>query len=327
MPPKEVKNAGAGGVAERLWTFFWMIVNLVSSPCLIWSNKWLFGKLHFNYACVVTASHFLVTGVGLATFSLLGVFEARYLSLATILPLVLANAFCTPLSNLSMQFNSVGVYQIMKILITPSLVLTEYLMFGKVLPRKLCYALIPVCVGAAISTVTDFDFNVLGTSLALLSVVATIALQMYFDKIKNSESLETVQILLFVMPWSSLFLALSCPLFDDVFTSSRDDTVPLIEFEWTFFCVQLLLLSCALAFLVNISGFMIIGRTSPVTYNVVVHAKTVLTIAGGIFLFATKPVTTINLVGMTVTVLGIIYYTKLKMDMTEAPKKDEKDKK
>jgi hypothetical protein len=46
-----------------------------------------------------------------------------------------------------------------------------------------------------------------------------------------------------------------------------------------------LALSGALAFCVNLSGFLVIGKATPVTYNVVTHCKTVVVILGGFLLF------------------------------------------
>jgi len=62
-------------------------------------------------------------------------------------------------NNLSLQYNSVGFYQLMKVLTTPVVVVLQNFMYGVDLPAQLKLALVPVCLGVALATVNDFSFN------------------------------------------------------------------------------------------------------------------------------------------------------------------------
>jgi solute carrier family 35, member E3 len=68
-----------------------------------------------------------------------------------------------------------------------------------------------------------------------------------------------------------------------------------------------LLLSCAVAVLVNISQFMCLGRFSAVTFQVTGHAKTVLVLLGSV-LFLHEVIGGRQIVGMTMAVAGMIAY-------------------
>ena len=55
--------------------------------------------------------------------------------------------------------------------------------------------------------------------------------------------------------------------------------------DWSMTLVTAILLTCLFAIAVNIVTYALIGRTSAVTYQVVGHLKTVLTLIAGYYLF------------------------------------------
>ena len=61
-----------------------------------------------------------------------------------------------------------------------------------------------------------------------------------------------------------------CPFFDDIYA--------LREFQFTTPCLLRIALSCIFAIGVNVSNYLVIGKTSPLTYQVLGHLKTVLII-------------------------------------------------
>lgn len=59
-----------------------------------------------------------------------------------------------------------------------------------------------------------------------------------------------------------------CPMFDDVTALSK--------YQYTLPTVMRILLSCVFALGVNISNYLVLGKTSPLTYQVLGHLKTIL---------------------------------------------------
>ncbi len=73
----------------------------------------------------------------------------------------------------SLQLNSVGLYQILKICTTPTIVLIEFFGYGKTTPPDRLAALALICIGAAAVTVSDVDIRLLGLCAGILGVLVT----------------------------------------------------------------------------------------------------------------------------------------------------------
>ena len=76
--------------------------------------------------------------------------------------------------------------------------------------------------------------------------------------------------------------------------------------------VTLLVLSSSLAFMVNLSIFLVIGKTSPLSYNVLGHAKLCCIIVSSVFYFH-EVLTLSSGCGVALAVCGIVIYTHLRM--------------
>lgn len=67
-------------------------------------------------------------------------------------------------------------------------------------------------------------------------------------------------------------------------------------------------LSCLIAVFVNLSTFLVIGKTSPVTYQVLGHLKTCLVLGLGYTLLH-DPFTARNIIGILVAIIGMAMYS------------------
>lgn len=72
-------------------------------------------------------------------------------------------------------------------------------------------------------------------------------------------------------------------------------------------------------FLVNISIFLVIGRSSPLSYNILGHSKTVVVLLSDYILF-NRPLTFKSTVGILLTLTGIFWYTSLKLEKANKEK-------
>jgi len=120
-----------------------------------------------------------------------------------------------------------------------------------------------------------------------------------------------MQLLVYQSPISAVMLLFIIPIFDDVSA--------LMVYEYTVNSVSLILLSAALAFFVNLSIFLVIGRTSAVTYNVVGHFKLCVVIFSGFVVFGNE-VKFWNMVGLVITICSVVLYTHIKLQAQNAPK-------
>jgi len=285
-------------------TSLFMLFNLVSSPTLIFINKSIFHDYHYNFATALTCMHFFCTGIGLWCCARMKLFQPKEIPFTALIPLVICNTVCTPLANLSMQMNSLGFYQVMKIAITPCVVAMEYFVYRKTLDRRLALCLVPVCIGVTICTVTDVEVRLFGAIVASMMTLSTVFVQVVFKNFQEKHKVDSMQLLFYVMPMSAVAQLLTLPL--------TEDMAALRAFDYSSHFMGIMALSGFMAFCVNLSGFLVIGKATPVTYNVVTHCKTVVVILGGFVLFA-SPLILKNLIGILITLFGAWSYAYCKL--------------
>ncbi|KAL0389126.1 UNVERIFIED_CONTAM: UDP-xylose transporter 3 [Sesamum calycinum] len=171
----------------------------------------------------------------------------------------------------------VYAFQMTKLAIIPCTVLLEILFFRKIFSRNVQLSLVVLLLGVGIATVTDLQLNVLGSILSLLAVVTTCGC--------------TNAITLFV----------TGPFVDGFLTNQN-----VYAFNYTPQVLAFIVLSCLISVAVNFSTFLVIGKTSPVTYQVLGHLKTCLVLAFG-YVLLQDPFSWRNILGILIAMVGIGY--------------------
>lgn len=290
-------------------TPFYLFLNAASSIGIVFSNKLIFQVYAFKYGTLLTFIHFIFTFLGLEVCRRLGVFEIKHVEVRKVLPLCASFCGFVALTNLSLVYNSVGFYQLMKVLTTPIIVVIQTLFYNETFPMNIKLSLLLTCVGVAIATVTDSEANFVGTCVALSALLVTCMYQIWVGTKQKELECNSYQLLYWQAPISAIMLIPMIPLLDDLSTLTA---MPPPE---TTFAI---IVSSVLAFLVNLSIFLVIGRTSPVTYNVLGHFKLTIILSLGFIAFG-SPIDIRNITGILVTLSGVIWYTHLKMN--QAPNK------
>ncbi|KAL2539979.1 putative membrane protein [Abeliophyllum distichum] len=72
--------------------------------------------------------------------------------------------------------------------------------------------------------------------------------------------------------------------------------------------IVFIVLSCLISVSVNFSTFLVIGKTSPVTYQVLGHLKTCLVLAFG-YVLLSNPFSWRNIFGIMVALVGMVLYS------------------
>jgi len=280
---------------------FYLFLNASSSICIVFANKYLFEYYNFAFGTLLTFLHFLTTYFGLELCCFFGMFERKHVDIMKVIPL--CGSFCgfVVLTNLSLQYNSVGFYQLMKVLTTPVIVFLQTLFYNETFSFQIKLSLIIICLGVIISTVTDVQLNMLGTVIATLAVFVTSQYQIWVGTKQKELEVNSMQLLMYQAPISAAMLIPCIPLLDN---TSKLTTPNLAT-------ACLILVSCFFALLVNLSTFLVIGKTSPITYNVLGHFKLTVILVLGFVLFS-YPLDYKNLTGIAMTLLGVFYYTHLK---------------
>eukprot|EP00667_Euglena_gracilis_P030904 EG_transcript_43593 len=104
--------------------------NVAASLGCILLNKAVFATLRWPHGAALTAAHFYATFVGLLLCAAGGLFEVRRLPVRRVLGLSVSFAVFIVTMNLSLRHNSVGFYQVSKVIDTPFVYLIQSLVYG-----------------------------------------------------------------------------------------------------------------------------------------------------------------------------------------------------
>ncbi|URE49116.1 Triose-phosphate Transporter family [Musa troglodytarum] len=293
---------GEGG-GFQLGTVGALSLSVVSSVSIVICNKALMSSLGFIFATTLTSWHLLVTFCSLHVALLMKLFEHKPFDRKAVMGFGVLNGISIGLLNLSLGFNSVGFYQMTKLAIIPCTVFLETVFLAKKFSRSIQLSLTILLLGVGIATVTDLQLNLLGSVLSLLAVVTTCIAQIMTNTIQKKFKVSSTQLLYQSAPYQALTLFVSGPFLDGLLTNQN-----VFAFNYTPQVLIFIVLSCLISVSVNFSTFFVIGKTSPVTYQVLGHLKTCLVLAFG-YVLLHDPFSWRNIFGILVAIVGMVFYS------------------
>lgn len=282
--------------------------NFFSSTGIVSANKLVY-TAGFKFGATLTFIHFVCTGLGLLLLAKMGVFQPKRLDVRKAFKLALAGMGFVVFSNLSLQHNSVGFYQVMKHMTVVGVVIIEAVVFRKFLPKIFLAALGTMCLGVIVTGTTDFQLNFVGTLFALANILCTSFYQIWCGSLQKSLEANPLQLQLYIAPLSALSIIPIVPIFDNY---SLTDPKSIFHFVPTTYNVSAIMFTGLLALCVNVSIFLVIGKTSAVTYNVVGNGKTAFLFIIDFLVFG-RPFEPTNVFGMALALSGVVWYTQLKL--------------
>ncbi|XP_010922728.1 UDP-xylose transporter 3 isoform X1 [Elaeis guineensis] len=288
---------------SRLGTVGALSLSVVSSVSIVICNKALISTLGFTFATTLTSWHLLVTFCSLHVALWMKLFEHKPFDPRAVMGFGILNGISIGLLNLSLGFNSVGFYQMTKLAIIPCTVLLETLFFRKRFSRSIQLSLLVLLFGVGIATVTDLQLNMLGSVLSLLAIFTTCIAQIMTNTIQKRFKVSSTQLLYQSSPYQALTLFIIGPFLDGLLTNQN-----VFAFNYTPQVLVFIVLSCLISVSVNFSTFLVIGKTSPVTYQVLGHLKTCLVLAFG-YVLLHDPFSWRNILGILIAVVGMILYS------------------
>eukprot|EP00803_Ostreobium_quekettii_P003043 evm.model.scf_3596.1 EVM.evm.TU.scf_3596.1 scf_3596:6303-11556(-) len=280
-----------------VWT-----LNVSSAVVIIMVNKLLIGDqgYAFKFAATLSGLHFLASSGAMQIQKALGVLKPTgEVPLRDIAIFVLVNDLSIVSLNISLMVNTVGFYQIAKLLNIPFVCFVEWLWLKRQFTLPVTGSICMVVFGVAMVTVTDVTVSTMGLNVALLSVVAAGMQQVLCSVLQSKYKTSSSELLLV----SGLPIGLSLVTFGpfvDYFKTGQW----VLEFPYHIMVVALIVMSSSVAILVNISQFMCLGRFSAVAYQVMGHSKTFMVLAGGVAFFG-ETISAKQGLGMLVAVTGM----------------------
>ena len=234
---------------------------------------------------------------------------------AQVVPLAGAYVGYVVLNNLSLKLNTVGFYQISKICIMPTLIVIEILLFGRWPSRRVLGAVMLVCLGVALATVTDstVSTNILGLAVGLAAILVTAMYQVWAGSKQKELQTSSMQLLHQYTPIAGMMLAILVPMLEPVgLFEIHSDKPTLLGYHYSLVSVTAIAISSILGLMVSLSTFLVIGATSSLTYNIVGHMKTVTILTGGCLIFGDS-MTATKFAGITVAMAGIAWYSQMQL--------------
>lgn len=291
--------------------------------------------LQFSFPWLLTFLHAAFASLGTFSMMHMGYFKLSRLGRRENLALLAFSALFTAniaLSNLSLAMVSVPFYQTMRMLCPIFTILIYRVWYGRSYSAMTYLSLVPLIIGAAMTTAGEMTFTDAGFLLTILGVILAAV------KVRRQSNPQSTQVprlrltalqtvvtnrfmtgplalapLEFVMRMSPLaaLQALACATvsgevvgFRSLISSGNISLSP---------AIASLAGNGFLAFLLNVASFQTNKLAGALTMTVCGNLKQCLTVLIGIFLFKIS-VDVLNGAGMGVTMLGAAVYSKAELD-------------
>ncbi|KAK3102261.1 hypothetical protein FSP39_010006 [Pinctada imbricata] len=288
---------------SRAFTIFALILNVTASIAIVLVNKIIYTRFGFPNVSL-TCLHFIVTSLGLFICQYFNVFQPKSVPISKMIPLALTFCGFVVFTNLSLETNTVGTYQLIKTMTTPIIMVIQTMFYEKSFSMRIKLTVIPITIGVFLNSCYDMKFNFLGIIFASIGVLVTSLYQVWVAEKQTEFQMDSMQLLFYQAPLSASMLMLVIPFVEPPIFSIHGALG-----SWPTTALVLVFLSGCIAFVVNLSIYWIIGNLSPVTYNFVGHFKFCVTIVIGFVIFK-DPFQIIQVMGILLTLCGKSIYVK-----------------
>lgn len=230
----------------------------------------------------------------------------------TILPLSFGKFFSTVSSHFSISKVAVSYAHTIKASMPIFVLLLGRVIWGERQPVKIYCSVIPIFIGIGMATISEINFDLVGTLSAFVSTIG-FALQGLYTKKALSDLNMHQHLLLQYLSMYGLIMMLPLWLYTDapeILIKIREvsDSSSNLSLQHVFLY---LFMSGVMAFLQGVSAFTIISLISTVSYSVANATKRIVVIVVSI-LTLKNPVTAYNFLGMMVACFGVFNYNRVK---------------
>ncbi|XP_037483475.1 probable sugar phosphate/phosphate translocator At3g11320 [Triticum urartu] len=305
--------AAASGPSGRLRTAGLVAAWYASNIGVLLLNKYLLSVYGFRYPVFLTACHMSASAL------LSSAFAAATSSSSPRRPLsrgqaarvaVLGAVFCGSVvaGNVSLRYLPVSFNQAVGATTPFFTALIAYAVAGRREARATYAALLPVVAGVVIATGGEPSFHLFGFIMCV-GATAGRALKTVLQGIllsSEEEKLNSMDLLWYMAPVAVVLLVPATLMMEPdalgaAAALAREDP----SFVW------LLLGNSSLAYLVNLTNFLVTKHTSPLTLQVLGNAKGAVAVVVSILIFK-NPVTVMGMLGYGVTIAGVVLYGEAK---------------
>lgn len=315
-PPSDVRNSAVGFpigsyLSPNVFTIVIILSWYFSNIGVLLLNKYLLSYYGYRYPIFLTMLHMIAC----AAYSYVAINFLEVVPLQHILSrkqffkiFALSAIFCFSVvcGNTSLRYLPVSFNQAIGATTPFFTAIFAFLITCKKESAEVYLALLPVVFGIVLASNSEPLFHFFGflvcvgstAGRALKSVVQGILLT------SEAEKLHSMNLLLYMAPMAAMILL--------PFSLYIEGNVAAITFEkarGNSFIVFLLLGNATVAYLVNLTNFLVTKHTSALTLQVLGNAKAAVAAVVSVLIFR-NPVTAMGMAGFAVTIMGVVLYSE-----------------
>ncbi|KAK6935287.1 Sugar phosphate transporter domain [Dillenia turbinata] len=313
-PPGDVRNNNIGSlVSPNILTALIIASWYFSNIGVLLLNKYLLSFYGYKYPIFLTMLHMIAcTGYSFLAINWLEIVPLQHIlsrkQLFKIAALSAIFCFSVVCGNTSLRYLPVSFNQAIGATTPFFTAIFAFLITCKKESAEVYMALLPVVLGIVLASNSEPLFHLFGflvcigstAGRALKSVVQGLLLT------SEAEKLHSMNLLLYMAPMSAMILL--------PFTLYIEGNVTAITIEKAkanSFIVFLLLANATVAYLVNLTNFLVTKHTSALTLQVLGNAKAAVAAVVSVLIFR-NPVTVMGMTGFAITIMGVVLYSEAK---------------
>eukprot|EP01035_Chromulina_nebulosa_P009193 gene9193-12424_t len=181
-----------------------VVGNILSVVGVVICNKYITEVDGYNFMVFLSFLHFAFTMCGTKVLLLLNVFTYTPAPLSAILPVAVGSLLSVAFMNLNLSYNSVGFYQLSKLVCIPFTLMVQYIAYKQSVSRSVQLTLIPITFGVGYATIYDLSLNPVGLVFASCAIVATAFAQIFTNTYQKSLDCNALQLLYHTAPYISI---------------------------------------------------------------------------------------------------------------------------
>lgn len=315
-PPGDARNNGAGSfsfVSPNILTAVIIASWYFSNIGVLLLNKYLLSYYGFRYPIFLTMIHMLACAAySYVAINFLEIVPLQHISsrkqFLKIFALSAIFCFSVVCGNTSLRYIPVSFNQAIGATTPFFTAIFAFLITCKKESAEVYCTLLPVVFGIVLASNSEPLFNLFGflvcvgstAGRALKSVVQGLLLT------SDGEKLHSMNLLLYMAPMAAVIL-LPVTLYIEGDVAS----ITMEKARLDPFIVFLLLGNATVAYMVNLTNFLVTKHTSALTLQVLGNAKAAVAAVVSVLIFR-NPVTVMGMTGFAVTVMGVVLYSEAK---------------
>ena len=154
----------------------------------------------------LTAIQMAFTSLGLVICLQMNTFVRKPVPLIEVLPLAIAFCAFVVFTNLSLEYNTIGTYQLFKVLTTPVVAVISWQYYKTKYSKMVIASLVPVIIGVFTHSVNDITLTSFGVTIASIGVIAASLYQVWVGERLKELDMNSQQLLYYQAPLSDILL-------------------------------------------------------------------------------------------------------------------------